>query len=82
MGGHYIIAGRKILNEYVSQHLSFRHSLTLATWTTFGLGAFAATRALSKKAGPTPPIVTSSSDEETFIKEFLQAAEAEEKNAH
>ncbi|CAG8444063.1 9669_t:CDS:2 [Ambispora leptoticha] len=72
MGGHYVIMGRKVLNEY----------LTLATWTTFGLGVFAATRSSSKKAGSTVPIVASSPDEEVFIKEFLKAAEAEENNAN
>ncbi|KAI8882714.1 hypothetical protein K501DRAFT_220742 [Backusella circina FSU 941] len=69
MGGYYTIAGRNIPNYQISMFF-------------IGAYALAGTAAVMRPKAPqpaTPPIQASSSDEEAFIKEFLQKAEAEEK---
>ncbi|RKP08710.1 hypothetical protein THASP1DRAFT_29498 [Thamnocephalis sphaerospora] len=62
-----MIAGRKVAAEY----------LALATWGVVGGGVFAATRAFgSKKDTKNGPVITAaSSDEESFIRQFVAAAE-------
>ncbi|OZJ02991.1 hypothetical protein BZG36_03135 [Bifiguratus adelaidae] len=70
--GSYVIAGKKVANEY----------LTLATLASYGLIGVAATRGSGSKAttNTSPPINAGSVEEEDFIKEFLKNAEvAEEK---
>ncbi|KAG2195477.1 hypothetical protein INT46_008310 [Mucor plumbeus] len=69
MAGSYVIAGKAIPNYKISM---------------FFIGAYAAigAAAMLKPKAPqaaTPPIQASSSDEEAFIREFLQKAEADEK---
>ncbi|OAA57063.1 hypothetical protein SPI_07444 [Niveomyces insectorum RCEF 264] len=54
------------------------HYLAIATLTTVFGGAYLATRG-GKKTTATPPINASSSDEEDFIKKFLESADADEK---
>ncbi|ORX93597.1 hypothetical protein K493DRAFT_408342 [Basidiobolus meristosporus CBS 931.73] len=74
MGGYYVIAGKKILNEY------------LAIGTLVGLGAsvYAATKYTGSKKPETPiadkplPTVDTTVDEEDFINEFIKAAESEQ----
>ncbi|KAK9704407.1 hypothetical protein K7432_010199 [Basidiobolus ranarum] len=72
MGGYYVIAGKKVMNEY------------LAIGTLVGLGAsvFAATKYSGSKQTATPiaqkPVVDATVDEEDFIKEFIRAAEGDE----
>lgn len=67
----YNIAGAKIGSHYLAM-------ATLAL--TFG-GSYYAMSGPSKKQTTTPPIKAQSADEESFIKEFLKNAEAEEKKA-
>ncbi|KAI8339800.1 hypothetical protein EDC96DRAFT_523100 [Choanephora cucurbitarum] len=69
MAGHYVIAGKKIPNYKISMFF-------------IGAYAVAGAAAMMKPKAPqaaTPPIQASSSDEEAFIREFLQKADAEEK---
>ncbi|KAI8077931.1 uncharacterized protein B0P05DRAFT_543382 [Gilbertella persicaria] len=68
MAGHYVIAGKKIPNHKISMFFIGSYAI---------LGA----AAMMKPKAPqptTPPIQASSTDEEAFIREFLQ--KAEEKN--
>ncbi|KAI8054453.1 hypothetical protein BDF22DRAFT_679176 [Syncephalis plumigaleata] len=67
MGGYYIVAGRKIANEYLSLGVLG----TIAAGVTWA--KMASARKNDIKNGP--PIVASSSDEESFIRQFLAAAE-------
>ncbi|CAO3652780.1 unnamed protein product [Mucor fragilis] len=69
MAGHYVIAGKAIPNYKI------------AMFFIGGYAALGAAAILKPKApqAATPPIQASSSDEEAFIREFLQKAEAEEK---
>ncbi|KAG1179529.1 hypothetical protein G6F70_001870 [Rhizopus microsporus] len=69
MGGYYTIAGKQVPN----------HKIAMAF-----IGSYAAIGSyyIMKPKAPqpaTPPIQASSADEEAFIREFLQKAEAEEK---
>ncbi|KAI8993497.1 hypothetical protein BDB01DRAFT_776478 [Pilobolus umbonatus] len=69
MGGYYTIAGKQVPFHQLSM---------------FFIGAYALTGAyfIMKPSAPqpaTPPIQASSADEESFIREFLKNAEAEEK---
>ncbi|CAO1637687.1 unnamed protein product [Parajaminaea phylloscopi] len=74
----YTIAGKKILNEHIA----------LGVFGIFGLGGYLATRGDAKQAsaGPNalagpktngPPIGATSSDEESFIKQFIAEAEGD-----
>ncbi|KAI8146067.1 hypothetical protein BJV82DRAFT_665873 [Fennellomyces sp. T-0311] len=69
MGGHYVIAGKAVPNHLIA--IGF-----LSTYAATG-----AYFALKPKAPQpaTPPIKAGSVDEEAFIKEFLKAAESEDK---
>ncbi|KAK9722096.1 hypothetical protein K7432_002943 [Basidiobolus ranarum] len=64
MGGYYVIAGKKIANEY------------LALGTLGSLGALV-WGAKKKMAGPPkdltsePPLNTASAEEEAFVKEYI-----------
>ncbi|ORX93296.1 hypothetical protein K493DRAFT_316076 [Basidiobolus meristosporus CBS 931.73] len=64
MGGYYVIAGKKIANEY----------LALGTLGSLGLLVWGAKK---KLAGPPkdftsePPLNTSSAEEEAFVKEYI-----------
>ncbi|KAL1935251.1 hypothetical protein VTP01DRAFT_4391 [Rhizomucor pusillus] len=69
MGGHYVIAGKAVPNHVIAMGF---------------LGAYAAAGLFftMKPKAPqpaTPPIKAGSADEEAFIREFLKAAESEEK---
>ncbi|KAG1447390.1 hypothetical protein G6F56_009279 [Rhizopus delemar] len=69
MGGYYTIAGKQVPNYKIS--MAF-----IAGYAALG-GYFALKPQAPQPA--TPPIQASSSDEESFIREFLQKAEADEK---
>ncbi|KAF8441877.1 hypothetical protein BGX38DRAFT_1203375 [Terfezia claveryi] len=75
-----MVAQFNILGRQVGSHY-----LAIATLGTTFLGSWLAMRGGSKSQDPsgkpTPPIQASTSDEESFIKDFLKAAEAEEKKA-
>ncbi|KAK1771593.1 hypothetical protein QBC33DRAFT_157645 [Phialemonium atrogriseum] len=71
MTATYTIFGRQV----GSHHLAM---LTLGTM--FG-GTYLAMSGPKKATTPTPPINASSSDEEGFIKKFMENAEADEKKA-
>ncbi|KAJ1986090.1 hypothetical protein H4R33_003559 [Dimargaris cristalligena] len=70
MGNGYMIFGKLVKNEY----------LVLATFASLGALGYAATRPKpgAPKADNIPPIVSSSAEEENFIKEFIKLAEADE----
>ncbi|KAK9768845.1 hypothetical protein K7432_000179 [Basidiobolus ranarum] len=74
MGGYYVIAGKKIMNEY----------LAIGTLVGLGAGVFAATRFSGSKEPATPiaekalPAVNTTLDEEDVINEFIRAIESEE----
>ncbi|ORY07587.1 hypothetical protein K493DRAFT_343928 [Basidiobolus meristosporus CBS 931.73] len=74
MGGYYVIAGKKILNEY----------LAIGTLVGLGAGVYAATKYTGSNQSATPiaekplPTVDTTVDEEDFINEFIRAAESEE----
>ncbi|KAI9720253.1 MAG: hypothetical protein M1812_003071 [Candelaria pacifica] len=65
----YTIAGRQV----------GAHVLSMATLGTAGLGGFLAFGGSKKSTEQGPPINATNSDEEKFIKDFMQKAEAEEK---
>ncbi|RKP27565.1 hypothetical protein SYNPS1DRAFT_20938 [Syncephalis pseudoplumigaleata] len=72
MGGYYLIAGRKVANEYLA--------LGVLGSIAAGVSWFRMSSASKNDIKSGPPIVASSSDEESFIREFLAAAE-EKKDA-
>ncbi|KAG8735451.1 hypothetical protein FRC11_003262 [Ceratobasidium sp. 423] len=78
MGGYYVIAGRRVANEY----------LALGTLFTTGAIAWGASRGGSKKKPEPENLVdkvksalgAGESDEEAFIKQFIADAEKEAKH--
>ncbi|KAH7322146.1 hypothetical protein B0J17DRAFT_684404 [Rhizoctonia solani] len=78
MGGYYVIAGRRVANEY----------LALGTLFTTGAIAWGASRGGSKKQPEPESLVDKAksafgvgeSDEEAFIKKFIADAEKEAKH--
>ncbi|CAE7135820.1 unnamed protein product [Rhizoctonia solani] len=77
MGGYYVIAGRRVANEY----------LALGTLFTTGAIAWGASRGGSKKKAEPESLVDKAksaigvgNDEEAFIKKFIADAEKEAKH--
>ncbi|KAI9599265.1 hypothetical protein BDF19DRAFT_462650 [Syncephalis fuscata] len=70
MGGYYLIAGRKVANEYLAMAV-LGSIVGGVTWAKLS-----SSRKNDIKNGP--PITASSSDEESFIRQFMAAAEDKE----
>ncbi|KAF8416977.1 hypothetical protein EV426DRAFT_624986 [Tirmania nivea] len=74
-----MVAQFNILGRQVGSHY-----LAIATLGSTVLGSWLALRSGSKAGAsgkPVPPLQAASADEESFIKDFLRAAEQEEKKA-
>ncbi|CAG8437738.1 15271_t:CDS:2 [Acaulospora morrowiae] len=80
---YYVIA---VCGKMLTLNLlpSIKSQLALATFSTLGLGIFAARKWQARKSSPltTPPINSSSPEEEAFIQEFIKIAEEDEKKHH
>ncbi|ORY94658.1 hypothetical protein BCR43DRAFT_442618 [Syncephalastrum racemosum] len=70
MAGHYVIAGKQVPN----------HLIAIGFISAYALAGVAVSMRPKAPQPATPPIKASSADEEQFIKEFLKAAETEEKH--
>ncbi|KAH8926517.1 hypothetical protein BT69DRAFT_1347949 [Atractiella rhizophila] len=75
----FVIAGRKVASEYIA----------IATFTTFGLGVWAATRGKKSEQKVVEPVKQSIGnavgEEEAFIRDFVARMEREDtatKKAH
>ncbi|KKY27059.1 hypothetical protein UCRPC4_g01284 [Phaeomoniella chlamydospora] len=68
----YNIAGRQVGS----------HILAIGVLGTISLGIGIATSGGKKATAASPPINASSKDEETFIQDFLKAADGDEKAKH